>query len=116
MRFCRCGAITKKGLCENCKPKTSQLRGTTAQRGYGNDWRRLSENQRDLRPICEVCDAKGIATPATELHHIRKIAEAEHLRLSVENTLSVCWRCHREVEGIGPMQLMDYLNELEKGR
>jgi len=113
MRFCRCGAITKKGLCEKCRPNKDAGRKKTAERGYDNRWRALSERQREQRSICEVCDAKGIATPATELHHIEKIKDAPHLRLSVGNTLSVCGECHEEVEGMGPTELAKYLEKLE---
>jgi len=61
-----------------------------------------------------VCDARGIAKPATELHHIEKIADAGHLRLSVDNTLSVCCDCHQEVEGMGPTAVREFLERLER--
>ena len=96
MRFCRCGAIVK-GKCERCdKPAPSGI--TTAERGYDHRWRRLSERKRIEQPLCEQCEADGMVTPATEVHHKIPIAEAPHLRLVWSNLMSVCRTCHEVIE------------------
>jgi len=95
-KLCKCGAIVVK-RCERCYP--SHHGGTTAQRGYDNRWRVLSERKRSIDPLCENCLGKGVTEPATEVHHIIAIATAPHLRLSMDNLMSVCHACHQELEG-----------------
>lgn len=90
-RLCRCGAIVN-GRCARCQPSTHGR--TTAQRGYDSTWRRLSERKRAIDPLCERCLNHGRTTPATEVHHIRSIATAPHLRLDPDNLMSVCSACH----------------------
>lgn len=97
-------------MCEQCRPPSTRHARTTAQRGYGNDWRKFSERQRILRPLCELCDARGKATPTKDLHHIQPIRTAPHLRMDVDNTLAVCQACHDEVEGMGPLELAALLD------
>lgn len=58
-------------------------------------------------------DARGLAEPATQLHHIAKIRDAPHLRLRTENTLAVCEACHKEVEGLNAMELADFMAAIE---
>lgn len=114
MRLCRCGAIVRKGLCERCKPPApKQDRGTTKERGYGHDWRRLSELARQEEPLCKVHEARGIVRPATERHHIEKIRDAPDRRLDFDNTISVCGDCHKEIEGMGREELKRYLQQLK---
>jgi len=116
MRLCRCGAIVaEKGLCPKCRPPQPNHKQTTKERGYGNDWRTLSERQRQHRPICEVCEARGKATPATQMHHVEKIRDAPNQRMHVRNILSVCGDCHRLVEPMERLELAQYLADLESG-
>lgn len=96
-RLCRCGAIVDKH-CERCKPQHAK---TTKQRGYGNDWRKLSLHKRTIDPLCEHCLSHGKTTPATEVHHIIPIASAPHLRMDTDNLMSVCHACHEELENGG---------------
>lgn len=115
MRLCRCGKPTKKKLCEDCKPTWAEKsQGTTKERGYGHDWRRFSERQRDKNPLCVVHEARGIVRPATELHHVEKVRDAPERRLDVHNTVAVCMDCHREIEGMGHTELHQFLERLEK--
>lgn len=95
MRLCRCGEIVS-GRCKKCAPK--QVRKSTADRGYGQDWRTLSERYRAEHPLCEVCDLEGRTTATAHCHHIIKIADAPDLRLEWTNLLSVCELCHERVE------------------
>jgi 5-methylcytosine-specific restriction endonuclease McrA len=98
-KLCKCGAIVDK-RCERCQPSHNQ---TTKQRGYGNDWRKLSIHKRTIDPLCEHCLTKGMVKPATEVHHIIAIARAPHKRLDIDNLMSVCHACHEELEaGGGP--------------
>jgi 5-methylcytosine-specific restriction endonuclease McrA len=94
MRLCRCGAIVKS-RCSRCDAQTG---GTTAERGYDNRWRELSERKRKVDPLCEQCDAEGRTTAASEVHHIRSIRLAPQLRLEWSNLMSVCADCHKRIE------------------
>lgn len=66
----------------------------TASRGYDHRWRRLSEDYRVRNPLCEDCDAKGITTPAKEVHHIVPISQDPSKRLDINNLVSLCKTCH----------------------
>lgn len=85
---------------------------TTKERGYGHDWRKFSELQREQRPFCEVCDARDKSTPADGLHHIEKIRDSPHKRLQVDNTVAVCNVCHGEIEGMDLLELTAFLERL----
>lgn len=95
-RLCRCGAIVE-GRCEKCSPPAGHTK-TTKQRGYGSDWRRLSERYREEFPLCQVCMMEGKAEPVRHTHHIEKVNDAPELRLQRSNLLSVCEACHERVE------------------
>lgn len=94
-RLCRCGAIAS-GKCVRCRPGTHAQ--TTTQRGYDHAWRKLSEYKRTIDPLCELCEQAGKVTPATEVHHIRPIADAPELRLEPSNLMSTCTPCHIEID------------------
>ena len=102
MKLCRCGRLVKD-RCEHCQA-VPQHRKTTAERGYGHDWRQLSERKRAADPLCERCLERGISTPATEVHHIQPIATHPELRLVISNLMSVCHTCHEAIEAAPPAQ------------
>ena len=89
--FCQCGGI--KGQC-GCKTRTA--RKTTKERGYGNDWRKLSEAYRASQPLCEDCLGRDKVKPCTEVHHIEPISKAPHLRLEPSNLVVLCKECHEQ--------------------
>lgn len=101
MRVCRCGAIVEK-RCDRCEPPRHR-RGydnrTTAERGYDNQWRKLSERYRAKYPLCERCEEQGRVTAAEEVHHKVPINVDASRRLDWSNLMSVCRKCHREIEG-----------------
>lgn len=66
----------------------------TTERGYDGRWKALSVRVRIEQPLCEVCLAAGIVTPATEVHHKITIEDAPWLRLERSNLMSVCNVCH----------------------
>jgi 5-methylcytosine-specific restriction protein A len=94
-KLCKCGAIVQK-RCKRCYPASHSK--TTAERGYGNDWRRLSERYRANNPLCERCFDSGMTTAAVHVHHVKPIRERPDLRLVVDNLMSVCLACHEELE------------------
>ncbi len=69
---------------------------TTTERGYGWDWQQLRANVLRQQPLCKDCEAKGMVTPATEVHHVTKIKHRPDMRMEVENLMTLCGRCHDE--------------------
>lgn len=55
----QCGTPTIASRCPACAAAVAtqrdQRRGTTAARGYGSRWQRLSLKARDLQPFCSDC-------------------------------------------------------------
>lgn len=94
-RVCRCGDIVED-KCPKCQPRPKQ--GKTAERGYDNRWRVLSERKRAVDPLCERCLDEGRTRPARHVHHIQPIATHPELRLVWDNLMSVCIKCHEELE------------------
>lgn len=94
MRLCRCGVIVED-RCSKCQKQTAKK---TADRGYDNRWRTLSERYRANWPLCQVCEANERIVPASQVHHIVKVTDAPELRLDPDNLLSVCEKCHVWIE------------------
>ncbi len=95
-KVCRCGAIVED-RCPKCdRPAPHQK--TTAERGYGNDWRKLSEYKRTADPLCEECLKSDKVVEARHVHHIKPIKNHPHLRLHWDNLISVCIECHERLE------------------
>jgi len=101
-RICACGAIVK-GKCEACEKKRrvteDRFRGSPSERGYDNQWRKLSERFRKHNPLCQRCNMKGRVTVAEDVHHIKPIRTHPELRLVWDNLMSVCRECHKIIEG-----------------
>lgn len=95
-KLCKCGAIVES-RCLRCYPMPTHNK-TTAERGYGNDWRKLSEYKRKIDPLCERCSEQGRTTPACHVHHVVPIKVAPEKRLDITNLMSVCLECHEELE------------------
>lgn len=65
-------------------------------------WRRLRRLalQRD-HYLCQHCLKKGTIKTATEVHHIKPIADFPELALDLGNLVSLCWNCHEETKPRG---------------
>jgi 5-methylcytosine-specific restriction protein A len=88
--------ITKNGRCDDHQlvAWASSVGKTPTERGYGAAWRKLRKSVliRD-NYLCKACEAKGIATPATDVDHIVNKARGGSDILS--NLQSLCKECHR---------------------
>jgi 5-methylcytosine-specific restriction endonuclease McrA len=95
--LCVCGNQHKRSeQCTRCRKPTRSSHGkTTAERGYGHDWRKLSERIRTEEPLCKDCESVGRIRPATECHHLIKIREAPNERLNLGNVIGLCHECHQ---------------------
>lgn len=63
-------------------------------------WLQLRKQVLSDHPLCQCCEAAGLATPATEVHHITPVEEAvnyaEKIRLMYDpgNLRALCHSCH----------------------
>lgn len=76
-----------------------------AKEFYGSPaWQSLREHikKRDAY-LCQDCLAKGLHTPAEEVHHIKPITPANinnpEITLNEKNLVSLCRECHRARHG-----------------
>ena len=91
-KLCPKGHVYNGDRCNVCY--------NTASRGYDHRWRKLSEHYRVRNPLCEDCDAKGVTTPSTEVHHIIPISQDSSKRLDINNLVALCTRCHEIRHGM----------------
>jgi len=105
-RPCRkpgCANLCDKGFCAEHAPEAKRqrerYRGSPHSRGYGRQHRKVSERtmKRD-HYLCQRCLSLGRVTPATDSHHIKKLATHPKLHLDPDNRSSVCRDCHEELE------------------
>lgn len=82
-------------------PSTSPRRmpvldkGKTTARGYGWDWQKVRARKLRLDPICQIGTHCDRDVRATEVDHIKPIADRPDLRLDIDNLQSACRDCHR---------------------
>lgn len=79
------------------KRDLDRQRGTTAERGYDADWKRVRAMKLAMSPLCECegCQAGRLrVTEATVVDHIVPIAERPDLRLALSNLRSMAKSCH----------------------
>ena len=104
-RLCpQCRAIRHADKCEACGWEKKRWgwkdRGTRQQRGYDQAWLGLRTRKLARYPLCEVCEATGITTVATEVHHIVPFKGVrDPRRLQWDNLQSIC-RALRDASGI----------------
>ena len=73
------------------KARADQNRGTAAERGYDETWRRLRARKLAADPFCQcdACKASGVLELASVVDHIVPIAERPDLRLVWSNLRSM---------------------------
>ena len=66
-------------------------------------WKQLRAEKLRNNPICEECEANGLSTLATEVHHITPVESMTHefgmkqFMFNYSNLISLCHPCHVEV-------------------
>lgn len=66
-------------------------------------WLRLRREILTAHPLCELCQADGYITPATEVHHVRPVEEAinyigkRERMYDPSNLQALCHSCHVKV-------------------
>ena len=60
-------------------------------------WKKLRSYKITINPLCEICEAKGIVKQTEEVHHIVPFSIDPTLAYDIDNLLSVCITCHKEL-------------------
>ena len=79
--------------------KLDNKRGSSTQRGYDGQWRKVRRLKFLDNPLCEWCEANGLVVAAQEIHHKIPIKEAPEKRLEMDNLESLCRACHETTKG-----------------
>jgi 5-methylcytosine-specific restriction protein A len=64
------------------------------RRGYDWTWKKFRLGYLSQHPLCADCAEAGRVTPATELHHVVRLAARPDLRLDASNVRALCAPCH----------------------
>jgi 5-methylcytosine-specific restriction protein A len=95
-----CGVPCHGGYCDQHQRdwRTSDARrGTPAQRGYDDAWKRVAQARREL--VCYLCQTclnqLQRLTPAKIVDHILPIHVRPDLRLELTNLQTLCPACHQ---------------------
>ena len=89
--FAGCPArATNRGRCQTHARKVDSERGTSTDRGYGVNWRRIRGMFLNRHPVCQ--DESGCWRPATDVHHM--IAKRRGGSDAFENLQSLCHAHH----------------------
>jgi 5-methylcytosine-specific restriction protein A len=103
-----CPNIVERGYCDVHRPakeqqaclvggkriKYDRFRGSAASRGYDRNWQAVRREFLQENPLCEDCAEHSRFAPATEAHHVMKVAEYPELRLRKDNLRALCRECH----------------------
>jgi 5-methylcytosine-specific restriction enzyme A len=86
---------TKQKIKSNKKEERKKIYNNTR-------WRKLRIAKLQQCPLCEVCLAKGVITPAIDVHHIDSFMNYEGLKrlekaYNFANLLPVCKECHQKI-------------------
>ena len=74
-------------------------RGSASSRGYGRLWQKVRKMFLVEHPLCMDCEAKGLTTPATEVHHVRSLKGNPGLAYDPANLQALCKMCHNRRRG-----------------
>lgn len=66
-------------------------------------WQRIRSIKFATTPMCEMCERKGLAVPAEDIHHITSFmssadpATQRFLAFDYDNLMSLCKKCHQHI-------------------
>lgn len=104
-----CGGIaSRRGRCDSCNAKREQERGSSTQRGYGAEWRKLRRILLNKQPTCQVpTGEKGVFDNGVPWQVVcgRRTEEIDHITSKAQggtddrsNLRAVC-RFHNRSKG-----------------
>ena len=74
---------------------TRYERDPHTRRRYGPEWANIRKLFLAQHPLCEMCQANGCTTPATEVHH--KVPLANGGTHDWSNLAALCKSCHSSI-------------------
>ena len=101
-RYRGCPRLTdsSSGYCPeheklHAKHYDKYFRSPEHNKRYGSKWRKLRARFLNAHPLCEQCRLQGRYTLATEVHHIKPLADGGTNDLS--NLMPLCKSCHSRI-------------------
>jgi 5-methylcytosine-specific restriction enzyme A len=94
-----CPNLTRNpsGYCEEHIQEYKQhdrYRPNAHARGYNSQWERFRLQYLSVHPLCQDCLRQGKYTPATEIHHVKKLRYYPALKYDDNNLIGLCHDCH----------------------
>ncbi|HBL84711.1 MAG: HNH endonuclease [Clostridiales bacterium GWF2_38_85] len=92
-----CPNLTNKRFCEEhtkaeAKRYNRYDRDPDSNKRYSGSWVKIRTAFLSAHPLCELCKAEGRLTPATLVHHKRKLTDGGNNDWS--NLQALCLECH----------------------
>ncbi len=89
-----CKELTNSRFCPEHKKKEQRRydkqRGTSTERGYGSNWRKVRKMVLAEEPLCRECGRQGRVTAANEVDHI----DGNAFNIERVNLQPLCKPCH----------------------
>jgi len=95
-----CPKLTFERFCEeHAKAEARRYnrydRDPASKKRYGHQWQKVRARFLTANPLCVECLARGIATPASEVHHILPLSRGgTH---DEDNLMALCKPCHSAI-------------------
>jgi 5-methylcytosine-specific restriction endonuclease McrA len=85
------------------KQKEVLPEGRAERRRFYNSaqWRKCRALKLAESPLCELCLEQDAITPATEVHHVEKLADAPERALDLSNLMGLCLHHHNSLTAQG---------------
>jgi len=103
LKFCRhpgCDELVTGGYCEahqaEAQAEYMAYRGTAAQQGYDKRWQKVRLSYLGRHPVCERCEANGLTTVASMVHHKIPIKQGG-AKYDHSNLMALCNDCHEAI-------------------
>ena len=101
-RYKGCPNITDnpRGYCDvhaklEFKEYDKFIRDPESRKRYGYQWKKIRARFLNQHPLCEMCRRQGRYTAATEVHHIKPLAEGG--TNDFNNLMALCKPCHSSI-------------------
>jgi 5-methylcytosine-specific restriction protein A len=104
-----CSKTTKGRFCDEHKRQywadKEKGRATRTERGYDYTWQKFRKSYLERNPLCVFCKEQGFLVSASEVDHIKSLADYPELKYDEINLRPLCKPCHSKrtwhEQGIG---------------
>jgi 5-methylcytosine-specific restriction protein A len=86
------GYYCHEHIKENARKYNRQSRDPDSNKHYGRSWKKIRAAFLSANPVCEICKDAEKLTPATTVHHKRKITDGG--TNEDKNLQALCHICH----------------------